>query len=124
MNQIQRPVNNHDLYHAHLYFDEHTVDIATEIYKQIHSQFSFEIGRFHEKCVGPHTKWMFQVSFTNNDFASFINWLNDNRSDFSILIHPVTGNDLQDHTEYASWLGDNINLNLKLFEKQKLKFKI
>lgn len=117
MNQIQRPTNNHKAYHAHIYFDEKTVDIATEVYTQIQNQFDFEIGRFHKKPTVPHTKWMFQVLFTKSDFDGFISWLENNRNDLSILIHPLTGNDLQDHTKYASWLGDSINLDLRLFEK-------
>ena len=113
-----RPINTHEAYHAHIYFDEETVDIATEVYNQINNEFDFEVGKFHKKPVGPHTMWMFQVPFSESDFDDFINWLEKKRNDLSILIHPLTGNNLQDHTKYASWLGDDIDLDLGLFEKQ------
>ncbi|MGL5793939.1 MAG: DOPA 4,5-dioxygenase family protein, partial [Waterburya sp.] len=43
-------------------------------------------------------------------------WLALNRNDLTILIHPLTGNDLKDHTDYAAWMGVPQELNLDVFK--------
>ena len=112
---MQSPQNTH--YHAHIYFDENTEGLACKIYDRIKIKFNFEVGRFHKKPLGPHTKWMFQVPFQRAHFDEFIQWLDDNRKGLSILIHPLSGDNLLDHTELAAWLGEPIRLDLELFRK-------
>lgn len=112
MTPIQRPINKHQSYHAHIYFDQNTVDIATELYEKIQNQFDFKIGQLHKKAVGPHLQWMFYLPFSHSDFELLISYLEDNRKGLSILIHPLTGNDLKDHSEHASWLGAPVPLKL------------
>ncbi|MEF1254968.1 MULTISPECIES: DOPA 4,5-dioxygenase family protein [unclassified Vibrio] len=62
---------------------------------------------------------IFSVSFTDKDFNNLIPWLDQQRNGHSILIHGVTGDDLKDHTDYADWLGDAIDLNLTIFALDK-----
>jgi aromatic ring-cleaving dioxygenase len=39
---------------------------------------------------------------------------------WQVLIHPLSGNDYDDHAHYASWLGPQLPLNLDfLLELQK-----
>ena len=109
-------VNNHDAYHAHVYFDEGSRDFAKTLYEQLQESFNFKVGRFHEKPVGPHTKWMFQVPFEASEFAGFVDWLESNRGELSVLIHALTGDDLVDHTQNAMWLGPSVELDLSLFK--------
>lgn len=42
-------------------------------------------------------------------------WLEAHRQGLSVLVHAVTDDNLQDHTEYAYWLGDEIELRLNIF---------
>jgi DOPA 4,5-dioxygenase len=35
-----------------------------------------------------------------------------NHEGLSVLIHPLTGNDYDDHAQYASWLGPQLPLRL------------
>ncbi|EDM26718.1 hypothetical protein LNTAR_18765 [Lentisphaera araneosa HTCC2155] len=116
MNSSPRPINNYESYHAHVYFNDSTESLAQQIYTSIDKEFNFDLGRIHLKPVGPHTQWMFQVAFTANDFETFINWLESNRQDLSILIHPLSGDNYQDHSEHAQWLGQKLELDLKIFE--------
>ena len=44
-----------------------------------------------------------------------IAWLDENRGGLDILVHGLTGNDLEDHTTHAAWLGDAARLNLEVF---------
>ena len=116
MNSVKRPINIHKAYHAHVYFDVSSLTQATHLCQQAGSEFGLKIGRVHEKLVGPHPRWSCQILFGKRDFDNLIPWLEANRQGLSILVHAQTGNDLQDHTEYAYWLGDPVELNLSIFQ--------
>lgn len=65
---------------------------------------------------------MFEVNlFTPAQFGAFVPWLVINRGPLSALIHPNTGVDEEerDHTQRATWLGDRIPLDLRIFKLEK-----
>jgi aromatic ring-cleaving dioxygenase len=115
MNTFKPPVNIHDYYHAHVYFEQQTLAFAKILCKKAGDLFSLQVGRVHQKPLGPHPKWSCQIIFTSNDFEKFIPWLEDNRKGLSVLVHALTDDNLQDHTEYAYWLGTEVELSLDLF---------
>ncbi|MEH6453824.1 MAG: DOPA 4,5-dioxygenase family protein [Psychromonas sp.] len=115
MSEIKRPINVHQKYHAHLYFDSETLAFATDLGKQVAEKFFLKVGRVHQKAVGPHARWSCQILFGQDDFETLIPWLDNNRGNLSILVHADTGDDLKDHTDYAYWLGDESDLNLSMF---------
>ncbi|NMS01617.1 DOPA 4,5-dioxygenase, partial [Vibrio parahaemolyticus] len=47
----------------------------------------------------------------------FLAWLDTIRGDFSVLIHPVSEEELLDHTERAIWLGREIGVFEEKLEK-------
>ena len=116
MSTTKRPINRHKAYHAHVYFDDKTLGFATSFCNNIDEVFDVKLGRVHQKLLGPHTKWSCQISFSNNTFEALVEWMEQNRNGLSVLIHAVSGNDLQDHTEFAYWLGDPVDLDLSIFE--------
>ncbi|MFK5915468.1 MAG: DOPA 4,5-dioxygenase family protein [Woeseiaceae bacterium] len=115
MNKTKFPVNIHDNYHAHVYFEQETIEFAKDLCKKAGDLFTLVVGRVHEKTIGPHPKWSCQISFSSNDFEQIIPWLEANRQGLSVLVHALTDDSLHDHTEYAYWLGNKINLNLDIF---------
>jgi DOPA 4,5-dioxygenase len=40
-----------------------------------------------------------------------------NREGLDILVHPLTGDDVSDHTRFALWLGDKLELNIDVLRK-------
>ncbi|WDE14261.1 DOPA 4,5-dioxygenase family protein [Thalassomonas haliotis] len=115
MNNPNPPVNIHQAYHAHVYFEQETLHQATCLCEQAGERFGLKIGRVHQKLVGPHPKWSCQISFSDTDFDEFIPWLDENRKQLTVLVHALTGHDLKDHTEYAYWLGESVALDLSCF---------
>ena len=101
-------------YHAHIYFEESSADEAAGLRETIAARFDVEMGRWHDKLVGPHTRPMYQVSFAPRVFAEFVPWLMVNHGDLAVLIHPSTGDHLPDHTEYALWLDEKLDLDLSV----------
>ncbi|MBR9872727.1 DOPA 4,5-dioxygenase family protein [Vibrio sp. J1-1] len=119
MNETQFPINSHFAYHAHVYFDQQTITFAAALCEEAGRRFNVHIGRVHEKLVGPHPKWSCQIKFTSNEFDDLVPWLEQKRNGLSVLIHADTGNDLEDHTLHAYWLGERLELDLSLFSAEK-----
>ncbi len=113
--KITRPRNVFDRYHAHVYFDEKSVEQARELCQNAAKLFGVAMGRVHQKLVGPHPHWSCQLAFDSTQFDKLIPWLEEHRGGLNILVHGVTGNDLEDHTTNASWLGEPAKLNLEVF---------
>lgn len=96
-------------FHAHIYFDGPAErEIALQLREQMSARFRLALGRIHDKLVGPHAKPMYQVGFDAATFASFVPWLMLNRRGLSILIHPNTGAERDDHLEKSMWLGERL----------------
>ena len=102
-------------YHAHLYYNQDNFKEAKELRQKISDLFHLEVGRLHENPVGPHPVWSCQVSVPVDRFAELIPWLSINRGTIDFFIHPITGNDLLDHSQYVMWLGKSYNLDVSRF---------
>lgn len=110
-------ISSIEKYHAHVYFDESTVEQAQALCEEAGRQFSVTVGRMHHRAIGPHPSWSCQLAFDRSNHTDLLTWLALNRNGLIILIHPLTGNDLEDHTNYASWMGKPQALNLGIFNK-------
>ena len=113
----KRPVNIHDAYHAHVYFDETSVDYAEQLCRKAGVLFNLEVGRVHRRPIGPHTRWSCQILFTHQDFDQLIPWLDEHRNGLDILVHGLTDDVIEAHTTYAYWLGNEVDIDLSIFQK-------
>jgi len=100
-------------YHAHVYFDGDSTAQARVLRGQIDQEFACAVGRFHEKKVGPHPCWSFQVAFKSGEFGIIVPWLALNRKGLTVFVHAVSGDDIYDHTELVMWLGESVKINLE-----------
>jgi aromatic ring-cleaving dioxygenase len=114
---VPRPRNEHARYHAHVYFDERSVDQARALCEGAAQRFGVTVGRMHHRPVGPHPHWSCQLSFDAAQFDGVVPWLDAHRGGLNVLVHAVTGNDLEDHTSHASWLGEPVALDLSIFDR-------
>ena len=105
--------------HAHVYFDPASRDAAWALRERIEQSFTIEMGRFHEKPVGPHPMFSYQIHFRNEQFGPLISWLTLNHGELIVFIHPNTGQDLEDHRDRAVWIGKSVPLVLDIFTKNK-----
>ncbi len=102
-------------YHAHVYYQADTKAKAEKLRTAIDERFDTTLGRWHDRPVGPHPEWSYQVAFSLELFARLVPWLSLNRDGLTIFIHPNTGDDLADHSEFVMWLGPSATLNLGMF---------
>lgn len=99
-------------YHVHIYFEQATFEQAKALCEAAGELFQVTVGRMHSKPIGPHPCWSCQLAFSLDEYTNVLSWLALNRNGLTILIHPLTGNDLKDHTDHASWMGTPQILNL------------
>jgi DOPA 4,5-dioxygenase len=102
-------------WHAHVYFDAGSRDAAREFRDAVTAQFgkSVEMGRFHEREVGPHPRWSYQIAFAPGQFSDVVGWLALNHGELDVFVHPNTDNELRDHRDSALWLGRSHQLDLR-----------
>lgn len=99
-------------YHAHIYFDADEYDQAEKIAQAVGKQFDLRVGRMHSESVGPHPRGSCQLAFNKDLLGTVLPWLLLNRRGLTVLLHSITGDDIQDHTEFAFWLGKEETLIL------------
>ena len=90
-------------WHAHVYFDATTRDTAWALRERIATEWQgkLQVGRFHERPVGPHPMWSYQLAFTHEQFGDLTGWLALNHGELDVFVHPNTGDALRDHRDAA-----------------------
>lgn len=106
-------------YHAHIYYNESTYEQAIALCDEAENRFDISVGRKHRQSIGPHPKWSCQLAFKPEMFGELIPWLALHRDGLTVFIHPATGNNLKDHTEYAMWMGIIEPLKLDIFKPEE-----
>ena len=99
-------------YHAHVYFDGDSVESARQLCETVRDRFGADMGRVHEKAVGPHPEWSCQLEFAADKFADIVPWLAINRAGLTVFLHPNSGDPYADHTDHAIWMGSMPDLRL------------
>ena len=100
-------------YHAHVYFGPDSVGAARALYERIPAAFpKAALGRFHERPVGPHPAWTYQIAFGPEQFGTIVPWLATQRGGLDVLVHGLSGDDIRDHTALTMWLGRSYSLDL------------
>ncbi len=99
-------------YHAHVYYDAETKETAARLRAGVEARFDITMGRWHDRPVGPHPRWSYQILFEPALFGELVPWLALNREGLTVFVHPNTDQDLPDHAEHAMWLGESLELNL------------
>jgi DOPA 4,5-dioxygenase len=116
-------------FHSHAYFDHaapQRVEEARAFRELIRRTFEasnhVEVRAFHAVPAGPHPLGSFEVLFTREAFADYVSWLMFARPQgIDILVHPLTGSQLLDHTARALWLGAPLPLDRRMLEAEDVR---
>ena len=102
-------------FHAHVYFDEGE-RAAAEALRTALSRRGEVIftGRMCDRPVGPHPVPQFEVHFDAGAIEALTPLFEN--SGLRVLVHPLTDDDLADHTSLAHWVCAPLDLDLSVMD--------
>jgi aromatic ring-cleaving dioxygenase len=108
-------------WHAHIYYDHGTWNAAETLHQQLTDMLMrgtceglVLVGQMYETGVGPHPKPQFEIQFYEFAVPRITEILA--ATGLTSLIHPLTDDDLADHTTLARWLGEPIPLDVTVLD--------
>jgi DOPA 4,5-dioxygenase len=98
-------------YHAHIYFTPEQRDAAEALRTRLEARMSvLFVGRMTEGKLGPHPIPQFEAHFLKQSLDEVRSIIV--ASGLRALIHPLTDDDVADHTGLADWIGEPLDLDL------------
>jgi aromatic ring-cleaving dioxygenase len=105
-----------DPFHAHIYYDEESWEAARRLHQELSDMLVAGtlpnlvlVGKMYETAVGPHPMPQFEIQFLASAVTDITRILME--AGLRALIHPLTDDDLADHTTLAVWLGEPLPLD-------------
>jgi aromatic ring-cleaving dioxygenase len=115
MNDLSAP------YHAHIYYTPETRSLACALEQGLaHAKASgaipelFFIGELRDRALGPHPIPEFEIHFSKAMLPQIMALLEP--SGLTSLVHPLTDDDLADHTSLAQWIGKPLPLKVDVLD--------
>ena len=68
------------------------------------------VGRMMDEGVGPHPLPQYEIHFRERSVPAVVALLEE--SGLRALVHPLTDDDLADHTTLAHWIGEPVDLDV------------
>jgi DOPA 4,5-dioxygenase len=108
---------DHAPYHAHIYYEAATRAQAMAANQHLRDTMAcggaprlLFVGSLKDGKAGPHPIPQFEIHFTRDALADVRAFIE--ASGFTALIHPLTDDDLADHTSLAEWIGTPLAMDL------------
>ena len=103
-------------YHFHIYFEPKDSLKARKLVEELQQIEHLGIGRIWDRPIGPHPIGSCQITVSSDHYHEMTEWFLKNRNHLTIFIHPVTGDDLVDHTDHVMWIGKPYDINVDFFK--------
>ncbi len=103
-------------WHAHIYFTDESRAAAEGLRDGFLAMTGADgapvlfVGRMMEEGVGPHPLPQYEVHFRARSLPRIVTALKG--SGLRSLVHPLTDDDLADHTANARWIGEPVALDV------------
>ena len=98
-------------YHAHVYFSDDQRAAAETLRGEFRARpFILFVGRMTEGKTGPHPIPQYEVHFRHSALPDATAMIR--ASGLRALVHPLTDDDLADHTSLGEWFGEPLDLDL------------
>ena len=108
-------------YHAHIYYSADQRPVALSLRDTLRAARSGDplsglrfVGELRDHKAGPHITSQFEIHFDERLLPVVEAELT--RSGLSILLHPLTLDDLGDHTYLGRWIGEPVELDLSVLD--------
>ena len=108
-------------YHAHIYFSADQRPAAQALRDRFAGLIGagrepeiLFVGPMRDRPIGPHPMPQFETHFLERSRPSLIAAIE--ASGLRALVHPLTDDDLADHTTLAHWVGEPLALDLSVLD--------
>lgn len=108
--------NSTNQHHAHIYFDDSSLVAARRLHEELNHMLASGslpdlvlVGKMFMEPVGPHPTPQFEIHFLESALPQVERLLR--ATGLRCLLHPLTDDDLADHTTLATWIGDPLPLD-------------
>jgi len=108
-------------YHAHVYFTAATQPVARALHEQLRTLLKSDrdagllvVEELDEVAVGPHPLPQFEIHCYESYLSTLLPLLE--ASPLISVVHPVTDDDLADHTVLAQWIHGSVELDLSVLD--------
>ena len=102
-------------FHAHIYFTEDDRPAAEALRDDFLARHEILfVGRMMDRGVGPHPIPQFEIHFLEAARPEVIAAIE--ASGLRALVHPLTDNDLADHTTLGHWIGEPLELDVSVLD--------
>jgi DOPA 4,5-dioxygenase len=108
-------------YHAHIYYTDDERSVAARLRDRLRTAGPDDplsallfVGELRDGKLGPHPISQFEIHFEKRLLPLVEGELA--RSGLRILLHPLTLDDLADHTILARWIGEPLVLDPSVFD--------
>ncbi|RUL75947.1 DOPA 4,5-dioxygenase family protein [Dyella choica] len=104
-------------YHAHIYYEPSQRDLAATAQTLLRDFMASKkipallfVGQLTDRKAGPHPIPQFEIHFLKAALPAILDFIK--ASGFRALVHPLTDDDLADHTTLGHWIGEPLELDL------------
>ena len=102
-------------YHAHIYYSPDERARAERLCDALltNAEILF-VGQLTDRGVGPHPVPQYEVHFLERSRGDVIAAIAE--SGLRALVHPLTDDDVADHTSLAHWIGEPLELDTRVLD--------
>ena len=103
-------------FHAHVYYsddDRASAEALRDRFSAMQPRVLF-VGRMMDEGVGPHPIAQYEVHFLEDARPDVVAAIE--ASGLRALVHPLTDDDLADHTTLAHWIGEPVALDVTVLD--------
>jgi aromatic ring-cleaving dioxygenase len=108
-------------YHAHIYHEADQRAASDTLHARLTALKDtgeladlLMVGKLRERPVGPHPLPQFEIHFLQRALPGILPLIE--ASGLRALVHPLTDDDLADHTTLATWIGEPLDLDLSVMD--------
>ncbi len=109
MNEADAP------YHAHIYYDAQERTAAAALREEFSRDAAILlVGPMIDTPVGPHPIAQYEEHFLGAAVPAVVAMIE--KAGLRALVHPLTDDDLADHTSLAHWIGEPLELDVSVLD--------
>jgi DOPA 4,5-dioxygenase len=103
-------------FHAHIYYSDDDRPAAEALRDQFAAgrPLVLFVGQMTDRGVGPHPIPQYEIHFLEDARSEVVAAIE--ASGLRAIVHPLTDDDLADHTSLAQWIGEPVELDVSVLD--------